>query len=152
MTTSAKAMERPVIGKAISQVAMAMEALPILDSEELTEVTLEKILSSTSEADMFPNPSSLSLDDLSGQTIIVRGLLGAMPSTKKDSAYPLFLAVDCQDPKTGEQMTVLTGAKFACASLVKAHSAGRFPIEVEVVVKPNASDPTTSSHWLVAHR
>ena len=36
MTTSAKAMERPVIGKAISQVAMAMEALPILDSEELT--------------------------------------------------------------------------------------------------------------------
>ena len=133
---------------AADQLEEKLDQLPALDTTEVVERTLRRILNGESAEAIFANPESAGLRDMAGRVIIVNAVAGCLPSKMK-SGLSRYVVLDCTDPDTGESFAATTGSMYAVASALRAAAAGLLPQRLRVVELESASNPGQTSVWLV---
>jgi len=135
-----------------SAAALALEerldALPDLDTTEVTDRTLARILGATTAEEIFSNPEASGLRDRAGSVIILNKVVGCLP-TKMKSGLSRYVVLDCTDPDTGEVFAATTGSLYAVAAALKAAEQGLLPQRLRVVELESAANPGQTSVWLV---
>lgn len=137
--------EKPSVNQALEA---KLDSLPALDTTEVVERTLSRILNAEGADEIFANPESQGLADWSGKVIIVDGLAGCLPSTKK-GPLSRYIVLECTDPETGEHFAATSGGTYVVAAALRAAEQGLYPITVRVVELESASNPGQTSLWLV---
>jgi hypothetical protein len=125
-----------------------LDQLPALDTTEVVERTLNRILNGGTAEAIFANPESVGLRDRSGSVIILNAVAGCLPSKMK-SGLSRYVVLDCTDPETGESFAATTGSLYAVAAALRAAAAGLLPQRLRVVELESASNPGQTSVWLV---
>ena len=138
----------PVTASAAEALEERLDQLPALDTTEVVERTLERILAATTAEAIFSNPESVGLRDRAGSVIIVNKVVGCLPSKMK-SGLSRYVVLDCTDPDTGENFAATTGSLYATAAALKAAEQGLLPQALRVVELESASNPGQTSVWLV---
>ena len=133
---------------AADQLEEKLDQLPALDTAEVVERTLNRILTGTTAEAIFANPESAGLRDMAGRVIIVNAVAGCLPSKMK-SGLSRYVVLDCTDPETGEAFAATTGSMYAVAAALRAAAAGLLPQRLRVVELESASNPGQTSVWLV---
>lgn len=126
-----------------------MDALPALDTTEVVERTLSRILDATEAAAIFANPESQGLRDWAGKVIVVNDVAGCLPTSVKNGALSRYLVLDCTDPDTGQVFAATTGGTYAVAAALRAKEMGLLPRRLRVLELESASNPGQTSLWLV---
>ena len=125
-----------------------LDALPALDTTEVVERTLERLLNATSAQALFASPESTGLRDYAGQVIVVNKVAGCLPSTR-NGTLSRYIVLECTNPATGEQFVATTGSIYAVTAALKANELGLLPIQLRVLELESASNPGQTSLWLV---
>jgi hypothetical protein len=138
----------PVPASSMSALEDRLDELPALDTAEVVERTLARILSAEDAATIFADPEAMGLRDLVGREVELVGIAGCLPS-RHGQGPSRYLVLECADPATGERFAVTTGSVYAMAAAVRAWEAGLLPQRVRVVELESASNPGQTSTWLV---
>lgn len=132
----------------IGQLEERMDNLPAMETAQVVERTLGRILNATDASAIFANPESQGLRDWAGRTIVLNDVAGCLPSSKK-GALSRYIVLDCTDPDTGEQFAATTGSTYAVTAALRAKELGLLPQKLRVVELESASNPGQMSVWLV---
>lgn len=109
---------------AYKELAGLLTEVPTGEDEDATERIIEQILGVESVDQLADAWSTADWADLVGKELVVDEV------TKRPSevgALGIFLVVKGHHVKTGEMVTLTTGATAAVAQLAKAHSLGAIP-------------------------
>ncbi len=126
-----------------------LDHLPALDTSEVVERTLARILTATDAESIFADPESQGLRDWAGREIILEDVVGCLPSSAK-GGLSRYLVLDCTDPYTGVRFAATTGGTYTVSAALRAKELGLLPLRVRVVELESASNPGQTSVWLVA--
>ena len=125
-----------------------MDALPALDTSEVTERTLSRMMDATTLETLFASPESSGLADYAGRVITLEAVVGCLPSTKR-GALTRYLVLSCTDNETGERVTLTTGSLYAATAALRAHELGLLPAQLRVLELESVANPGQTSLWLV---
>ena len=138
----------PATTSAVEALEARLDNIPALDTSEVVERTLSRILNGDNAEAIFANPESVGLRDRAGSVIILNAVAGCLPSKMK-SGLSRYVVLDCTDPETGEQFAATTGSLYAASAALRAQEAGLLPQTLRVVELESASNPGQTSVWLV---
>ena len=138
----------PAKASATEALEQRMDRLPALDTSEVVERTIGRMLNATTADALFASPEAAGLRDYAGQVVELVDVIGCLPSTKK-GALSRYLVLTINDLETGEQVAVTTGALNACTAALRAKELGLLPRKLRVLELESASNPGQSSLWLV---
>jgi hypothetical protein len=122
-------------------------ALPDLESDDLAERSLARVLNATDAQNVFANPELAGFDDLAGHDLVLRDIVGYMPSRFAEGQK--YLVYEVLDESTGELVMVASGSPYIAAGALQAKSRGMLPAPVRFVALESRSKPGQESHWLV---
>jgi hypothetical protein len=122
-------------------------ALPNLEEDELTERTLSRIMNATEAIDIFANPELEGFFDLLGRPLVLRDVLGHLPSRFAEAQR--YLVYDVVDEGSGERLSVASGSPYIAASALVAKARGLLPAYVRAVALDSTSKPGQQSLWLI---
>jgi hypothetical protein len=125
-------------------------ALPDLESDDLAERSLARVLNATDAQNVFANPELAGFDDLAGHNLVLRDIVGHLPSRFAEGQR--YLVYEVLDESTGELMMVASGSPYIAAGALQAKSRGMLPAPVRFVALESRSKPGQESHWLVFRR
>lgn len=125
-------------------------ALPDLESEDLMERTLARTLNATEVVDIFANPELEGFLNLIDHDLVLRDVLGHLPSRYADDQK--YLVYDVLDESTGEHLTVASGSPYVASSALRAKFLGKLPVECRALALDSRDKPGQQSLWLVARR
>ncbi len=138
----------PAATSHVDDMERRLDSLPALDTTEVVERTLERILGAEKVEAIFRSPESQGLRDWAGREIILMRVAGCLPSTAK-GGLSRYVVLECTDPATGEVFAATTGGMFAVAAALRAAEQRLLPQRLRVVELGSASNPGQSSVWLV---
>jgi hypothetical protein len=133
-------------GAAASLDAMIL-ALPDLETDDLAERSLSRVMNATDIANVFANPELAGFDDLAGHDLVLRDIVGYLPSRFAEGQK--YLVYEVLDESTGELVMVASGSPYIAAGALQARSKGMLPAPVRFVALESRSKPGQESHWLV---
>jgi hypothetical protein len=122
-------------------------ALPDLESDDLAERSLARVLNATDAVNVFANPELAGFDDLAGHDLVLRDIVGYLPSRFAEGQK--YLVYEVLDESTGELVMVASGSPYIAAGALQARSRGMLPAPVRFVALESRSKPGQESHWLV---
>lgn len=126
-----------------------LDNLPALSVDDVIERTLTRALSAGTAEEVLSNPEAMGLRDLVGQTVIVNGIDGWLPSDIK-GGLGRYVVLSCTDPETGERFTATTGSPYVITRALRLAELDALPQLVRVVELESKSNPNQSSLWIVA--
>jgi hypothetical protein len=131
--------------------AMALDAmilaLPDLEADDLVERSLARVMNATDAVNVFANPELAGFDDLAGHDLVLRDVVGHLPSRFAEGQK--YLVYEVLDETTGELMMVASGSPYIAAGALQAQSRGMLPAPVRFVALESRTKPGQESHWLV---
>lgn len=133
---------------AAAELDAMIEALPDLESEDLMERTLSRTLNATEVVDIFANPELEGFLNLIDHDLVLRAVLGHLPSRYVDGQK--YLVYDVLDESTGERLTVASGSPYVASSALRAAALGKLPVECRALALDSREKPGQQSLWLVA--
>jgi hypothetical protein len=137
-------------GDAAAALDAMVLALPDLEEDEITERTLSRILNATEAVDVFANPELEGFLNLLGRPLVLRDVLGHLPSRYAEGQR--YLLYDVVDEGSGERLSVASGSPYVAATALTAKARGLLPANVRVVALDSASKPGQQSLWLVLRK
>jgi hypothetical protein len=135
---------------AAAELDIMITALPDLESEDLMERTLARTLNATEVVDIFANPELEGFLNLIDHDLVLRDVLGHLPSRYVDGQR--YLVYDVLDESTGEHLTVASGSPYVASSALRAKALGKLPVECRALALDSRDKPGQQSLWLVARR
>lgn len=135
---------------AAAELDAMIEALPDLETEDLTERTLARTLNATEVLDIFANPELEGFLNLIDHDLVLRDVLGYLPSRYADGQK--YLVYDVLDETTGEHLSVASGSPYVASSALRAKFLGKLPVECRALALDSREKPGQQSLWLVARR
>lgn len=135
-------------GEVLATPPKYLQGVPIVtDPEALIERSMERIMNATTAEEALSSPDSMGLRDLTGETIILEGVIAISPSAIDPSAY--YLIFEARRSPGGAIETMTTGSPFAAGRIVKCAREGWLPRAVRVLQLESASNPGQASLWVV---
>lgn len=125
-----------------------LRGLPVLTGgEDLVARTIERILHAETPEQALADPDAQGVRDLVGQIVILRELVGIMPSAIREGDW--YVVLEAANVVTGQVITLTSGSVYVVAAAAKMHRQGWLPRPVRIVELESASNPGQSSLWLV---
>jgi hypothetical protein len=137
-------------GTAAAALDAMILALPDLESDDLHERSLSRVLNATTSEEAFPSPELAGFDDLAGRDLVLRDIVGYLPSRFAEGQK--YLVYEVLDESTGELVMVASGSPYIAAGALQAKSKGMLPAPVRFVALESRSKPGQESHWLVSRQ
>jgi hypothetical protein len=134
-------------GSAAAALDAMILALPDLETDDLHERSLARVLNATDAQNVFANPELAGFDDLAGHNLVLRDIVGYLPSRFAEGQK--YLVYEVLDESTGELVMVASGSPYIAAGALQAKSKGILPVPVRFVALESRSKPGQESHWLV---
>lgn len=138
----------PIAGDRMADIEQRMDALPAMNTAQVVERTLTRILNASQAEEIFANPESQGLRDWAGRVIVLNNVAGCLESTKK-GPLSRYLVLDCTDPETGVMFAATTGSTYAVTAALRAKELGLLPQRLRVVELESTANPGQTSLWLV---
>jgi hypothetical protein len=134
-------------GEAAAALDAMILALPDLETDDLAERSLARVLNATDAVNVFANPELANFSDLEGHDLVLRDVIGHLSSRFAEGQR--YLIYEVLDESTGELVTVASGSPYIAAGALQAKAKGMLPAPVRFVALESRSKPGQESHWLV---
>jgi hypothetical protein len=128
--------------------AAALAEYPILSLDDVDDRSIFAALTADSAEDIFADPDSVGLRDITGEPFTLVGIEGILASTIKDHKGEPYIVLNAVR-HNGVRFTITTGSLYAMARAVGAERKGLLPRRVMAVLLESKTDSTRSSLWLV---
>ena len=135
---------------AAAELDVMILALPDLEQDDLTARTLARTLNATELADIFANPDLEGFLNLIDHDLVLRDVVGHLPSRYVDGQR--YLVYDVVDESTGERLNVASGSPYIASSALRAKALGKLPAPVRALALDSREKSGQQSLWLVARR